>query len=84
MKQSKISRRSFLLGLGAVSAAAVLTACGGSSSASTAASGSAASGSSVVYRTLDQIQEAGTINIGFTPYYRLRTAGGRERRISGL
>ena len=30
MKQSKISRRSFLLGLGAVSAAAVLTACGGS------------------------------------------------------
>ena len=64
MKQSKISRRSFLLGLGAVSAAAVLTACGGSSSASTAASGSAVSGSSVVYRTLDQIKESGTINIG--------------------
>ena len=64
MKQSKISRRSFLLGLGAVSAAAVLAACGGSSSASTAASGSAASGSSVVYRTLDQIKESGTINIG--------------------
>ena len=64
MKRSKISRRSFLLGLGAVSAAAVLTACGGSSSASTAASGSAASGSSVVYRTLDQIKESGTINIG--------------------
>lgn len=64
MKQSKISRHSFLLGLGAVSAAAVLTACGGSSSASTAASGSAASGSSVVYRTLDQIKESGTINIG--------------------
>ena len=38
MKQSKISRRSFLLGLGAVSAAAALTACGGSSSASTALS----------------------------------------------
>ena len=64
MKRSKISRRSFLLGLGAVSAAAVLTACGGSSSASTAAAGSAASGSSVVYRTLDQIKESGTINIG--------------------
>ena len=66
MKQSKVSRRSFLLGLGAVSAAAVLTACGGSSSASTAtaASGSAASGSSVVYRTLDQIKESGAINIG--------------------
>lgn len=61
MKQSKISRRSFLLGLGAVSAAAVLTACGGSSSASTA---TVASGSSVVYRTLDQIKESGTINIG--------------------
>ena len=65
MKQSKISRRSFLLGLGAASAAAVLTACGGSSaSTATAASGSAASGSSVVYRTLDQIKESGTINIG--------------------
>ena len=64
MKQSKISRRSFLLGLGAVSAAAALTACGGSS-ASTAASGSAAaSGSSVVYRTLDEIKASGTINIG--------------------
>ena len=65
MKQSKITRRSFLLGLGAVSAAAVLTACGGSSaSGSTAASGSAASGSDVVYRTLDEIKAAGTINIG--------------------
>ena len=67
MKQSKISRRSFLLGLGAVSAAAVLTACGGSSSpaaSGSAASGSAASGSSVVYRTLDEIKASGTINIG--------------------
>ena len=65
MKQSKITRRSFLLGLGAVSAAAVLTACGGSSaSGSTAVSGSAASGSDVVYRTLDEIKAAGTINIG--------------------
>ena len=65
MKQSKITRRSFLLGLGAVSAAAVLTACGGSSvSGSMAASGTAASGSDVVYRTLDEIKAAGTINIG--------------------
>ena len=64
MKQSKISRRSFLLGLGAVSAAAALTACGGSS-ASTAASGSAAaSGSSVVYRTPDEIKASGNITIG--------------------
>ena len=62
MKQSKITRRSFLLGLGAVSAAAVLTACGGSGSS---ASGSAAaSGSSVVYRTLDEIKASGTINLG--------------------
>ena len=65
MKQSKITRRSFLLGLGAVSAAAVLSACGGSSaSGSTAASGTTASGSGVVYRTLDEIKAAGTINIG--------------------
>ena len=62
MKQSKITRRSFLLGLGAVSAAAVLTACGGSGSS---ASGSAAaSGSSVVYRTLDEIKASGAINLG--------------------
>ena len=68
MKQSKISRRSFLLGLGAASAAALLTACGSSSSstaASGAASGSAASaGSDAVYRTLDEIKADGTINIG--------------------
>ena len=64
MKLSKISRRSFLLGLGAASAAAVLTACGGSSASTAASAGSAASGSGVVYRTLDQIKESGTINIG--------------------
>lgn len=65
MKQSKITRRSFLLGLGAVSTAAVLSACGGSSaSGSTAVSGTTASGSGVVYRTLDEIKAAGTINIG--------------------
>lgn len=65
MKQSKITRRSFLLGLGAVSAAAVLSACGGSSaSGSTAVSGTTASGNGVVYRTLDEIKAAGTINIG--------------------
>ena len=65
MKQSKITRRSFLLGLGAVSAAAMLSACGGSSaSGSTAVSGTAASGGDVVYRTLDEIKAAGTINIG--------------------
>ena len=34
MRQSKISRRSFLLGLGFLSSAAVLTACGGSSASS--------------------------------------------------
>ena len=65
MKQSKITRRSFLLGLGAVSAAAVLSSCGGSSaSGSTAVSGTTASGNGVVYRTLDEIKAAGTINIG--------------------
>ncbi len=65
MIQSKITRRSFLLGLGAVSAAAMLSACGGSSaSGSMAVSGTAASGSDVVYRTLDEIKAAGTINIG--------------------
>ena len=65
MKQTKISRRNFLLGLGAVSAAAALSACGGSSS-SAAAAGTAASGSAAgtVYRTLDEIKAAGTINIG--------------------
>ena len=67
MKSNKITRRSFLLGLGAVSAAAVLTACGSSSStaASGAASGSTASaGGDTVYRTLDEIKADGTVNIG--------------------
>ena len=45
MKINKISRRAFLLGLGAVSTAALLSACGGSASSSSAASGSAVSGS---------------------------------------
>ena len=38
MKQSKISRRSFLLGLGAVSTAALLTACGEAASSAPASS----------------------------------------------
>jgi len=59
MKQSKISRRSFLLGLGAVSAAAVLTACGGSSStASSAASGTASSAASSAVAKLDKVKVA--------------------------
>ena len=41
MKINKISRRAFLLGLGAASTAALLSACGGSASSSFAASGSA-------------------------------------------
>ena len=69
MKINKISRRAFLLGLGAVSTAALLSACGGSASSSSAASGSAASGSAAaagsdVFRTLDGIKADGTVNIG--------------------
>ena len=69
MKINKISRRAFLLGLGAVSPAALLSACGGSASSSSAASGSAASGSAAaagsdVFRTLDEIKADGTVNIG--------------------
>ena len=60
MKTNKITRRSFLLGLGAAAAVSALTACGGSSS-STAAS---AAGSDAVYRTLDEIKADGTVNIG--------------------
>ena len=69
MKINKISRRAFLLGLGTVSTAALLSACGGSASSSSAASGSAASGSAAaagsdVFRTLDEIKADGTVNIG--------------------
>ena len=69
MKINKISRRAFLLGLGAASTAALLSACGGSASSSSAASGSAASGSAAtagsdVFRTLDEIKADGTVNIG--------------------
>ena len=45
MKQIKISRRSFLLGLGAVSATALLAACGDSSPSSSAASSEPAASS---------------------------------------
>ena len=67
MKTNKITRRSFLLGLGAAAAASALTACGGSSSstaayASSSAAGSAA-GSDTVYRTLYDINADGTVNI---------------------
>ena len=64
MKVNKISRRAFLLGLGAVSTAALLSACGGSASSSSAASGSAAAAGSDVFRTLDEIKADGTVNIG--------------------
>ena len=69
MKVNKISRRAFLLGLGAVSTAALLSVCGGSASSSSAASGSAASGSAAaagsdVFHTLDEIKADGTVNIG--------------------
>ena len=73
MKNVKLTRRAFLLGLGAVSAAAALTACGGSSSstaassasaAGSAAASSAAADANTVYRTLDAIKADGTINIG--------------------
>ena len=59
MKINKISRRAFLLSLGAVSTAALLSACGGS-----AVSGSAAAVGSDVFRTLDEIKADGTVNIG--------------------
>ena len=72
MKQSKISRRSFLLGLGAVSAAAVLTACGGSagytaasgSTASSAASGSAAASSEALSADVQAIVARGVLQVG--------------------
>ena len=64
MKVNKISRRAFLLGLGAVSTAALLSACGGSASSSSAASGSVAAAGSDVFRTLDEIKADGTVNIG--------------------
>ena len=44
MKQAKISRRSFLLGLGAVSAAALLSACGDANSASSSEPASSSQG----------------------------------------
>ena len=68
MKTNKITRRSFLLGLGAAAAASALTACGGSSSSTAASASSSAAGSAAgndtVYRTLDEIKADGTVNIG--------------------
>ena len=64
MKVNKISRRAFQLCLGAVSTAALLSACGGSASTSSPATGSAAAAGSDVFRTLDEIKADGTVNIG--------------------
>ena len=64
MKTNKITRRSFLLGLGAAAAASALTACGGSSSSTAASASGSAAGSDTVYRTLDEIKADGTVNIG--------------------
>ncbi len=51
MKKVKISRRSFLLGLGAVSSAALLSACGTSAGSSSAASSEPAASSAVSSET---------------------------------
>ena len=51
MKQAKISRRSFLLGLGVLSSAALLTACSQPSSASSTALRSALPGPGVSARS---------------------------------
>ena len=65
-----------------LSLTAGLTACGGSTSDATANNASAAdegtvsNGSSEVYRTLDEIKESGTINIGDTIFI-LQTDLGR-------
>lgn len=55
MKQSKISRRSFLLGLGVLSSAALFTACGSSSSSSESASSSETPASSASEQPVEPI-----------------------------
>ena len=70
MKTNTITRRSFLLGLGAAAAASALTACGGSSSstaasstASSAATGSAAA-SEALSADVQAIVDRGVLKVG--------------------
>ncbi len=74
MKINKISRRAFLLGVGAASAA-LLSACGGSASSCLRSSGSAAAAGSDVFRTLDEIKADGTVNIGVFSEQPVRLCG---------
>ena len=69
MKQSKISRRSFLLGLGAVSTAALLSACGGSASTAASTESTAASAAEATADSdLAYIKNKGKMTIGYTVY----------------
>ena len=69
MKINKISRRAFLLGLGAVSTAALLSACGGSASTAASTESTAASAAEATADSdLAYIKNKGKMTIGYTVY----------------
>ena len=69
MKVNKISRRAFLLGLGAVSTAALLSACGGSASTAASTESTAASAAEATADSdLAYIKNKGKMTIGYTVY----------------
>ena len=69
MKINKISRRAFLLGLGAVSTAALLSACGGSASTAASTESTAVSAAEATADSdLAYIKSKGKMTIGYTVY----------------
>ena len=69
MKVNKISRRAFLLGLGAVSTAALLSACGGSASTAASTESTAAfAAEATADSDLAYIKNKGKMTIGYTVY----------------
>ena len=63
MKKEKFFKKSIVVGL-SILLGTSLIACGGKASGNSSKANSSTNSSSTIYRTLDQIKESGTINIG--------------------
>ena len=63
MKKEKLFKKSIVVGL-SILLGTSLIACGGKASGNSSKANSSTNSSSTIYRTLDQIKESGTINIG--------------------
>ncbi len=64
MKKKNLFKKIAAYGLTALASLGLLTACGAQKDSSAAAKGTDAEANSAIYRTLDEIKKAGTVNIG--------------------